>query len=141
MTHRAYEAARWLLAAVMFVGGINGFLSILPVPLPLHPVMQAWLDSGYLFVPKLLEVVGALLLCSRYRVLGLVLLWPVIVNIALFHLLLDPRQLALVPLLLGMAVLASVPHGARLAALVAADDVGARPEPYMTPGRMDQERS
>jgi len=56
----------------------------------------ALFQSHYVLVVSALQVAGGvLLLVNRYVPLGLVLLGPVIVNILLFHLLMDPKGLPL----------------------------------------------
>lgn len=86
--------ARILLGVVFFVFGLNGFLMFIPAgPLPTGLAGQfvtALMQSHYvLFVSAFQVVGGALLLINRYVPLGLTLLAPVIVNILLFHLLLN----------------------------------------------------
>lgn len=121
MLHRIYQGARFALAFVMAVGAVN-MLAYYVHPEwfpPLHPFMQTMVDTGYLLVPKLLELVGAALLLTRYRVLGLVLLWPVIVNIALFHAFIDGRQGVNGVLLIALAALSSWPERSAFLALLA----------------------
>ncbi|WP_437722977.1 membrane spanning transport protein [Sorangium sp. So ce861] len=103
MPPRAVGAARVALGLIVLLGGINGFVRIVPVPEPLHPFVQLLLDSGYIYAVKVVEITAAvLLLLDRRRALALALLWPVVVNIALFHLLLDPRAGINAVILLGL---------------------------------------
>ena len=86
--------ARILLGLVFFVFGLNGFLNFIPMgPLPTGLAGQfvtVLFQSHYvLFVSGIQLVGGVLLLVNRYVPLALVLLGPVIVNILLFHLLLN----------------------------------------------------
>jgi putative oxidoreductase len=86
--------ARILLGLVFFVFGLNGFLNFIPQPpLPTGLAGQfvtVLVQSHYvLFVSGIQVVGGALLLVNRYVPLALVLLGPVIVNILLFHVLLN----------------------------------------------------
>jgi putative oxidoreductase len=86
--------ARILLGLVFFVFGLNGFLNFIPQPpLPTGLAGQfltVLVQSHYvLFVSAIQLVGGVLLLVNRYVPLALVLLGPVIVNILLFHLLLN----------------------------------------------------
>ena len=86
--------ARILLGLIFFVFGLNGFLNFIPTgPLPTGLAGQfvtVLIQSHYvLFVSGIQVAGGVLLLVNRYVPLALVLLGPVIVNILLFHLLLN----------------------------------------------------
>jgi putative oxidoreductase len=88
--------ARILLGLVFFVFGLNGFLHFIPMgPMPAGLAGQyigALMQSHYIYFVAAVQVVaGALLLIGRYVPLGLTLLAPVIVNILLYHLLMDPK--------------------------------------------------
>lgn len=84
-----------LLGAVFLIFGINGFIYFIPAPEPFHPFMKILHSSGYLYVVKAIEILGGLSLLTQKKViLGLTLLGPVVVNIFLYHLLLDSRGLA-----------------------------------------------
>jgi uncharacterized membrane protein YphA (DoxX/SURF4 family) len=90
--------ARILLGLVFFVSGLNGFLNFMPMgPMPTGLAGQyigALAQSHYIYFVAALQVAGGvLLLVGRYVPLGLTLLGPVIVNILLFHLLMDPKGL------------------------------------------------
>ena len=92
--------ARLLLGLIFFVFGLNGFLQFMNMgPMPSGLAGQfigALFQSHYLWVVAGLQVVGgALLLINRYVPLALVLLGPVIVNILLYHLLLNPAGMIL----------------------------------------------
>lgn len=89
---------RSLLGLVFAVFGSNAFLQFIPMP-PLQGLagdfMKALIVSHYVFAIAALQVIGGLLLLSgRYVPLGLTLLGPVIVNIVLYHIFLDPSGLA-----------------------------------------------
>jgi putative oxidoreductase len=95
--------ARYLLGLIFVVFGLNAFLQFISTgPMPTGLAGQfigALAQSHYLWVVAVLQIAGgALLLVNRYVPLGLVLLGPVIVNILLYHLLLNPVGM-------GMAVL------------------------------------
>ncbi|HLV19270.1 MAG TPA: DoxX family protein [Polyangiaceae bacterium] len=101
MTHalsKLPEAARILLGLIFVVFGLNGFFGFLPQP-PLPeaavPFITGLAQSGYFFpFLKGVEVTaGALLLARAFVPLALTVLAPIIVNIALFHLLLAPNLL------------------------------------------------
>ena len=95
--------ARLLLGLIFVVFGLNAFLQFIPMgPMPTGLAGQfigALVQSHYMWVVAVLQIIGGvLLLVNRYVPLGLVLLGPVIVNILLYHLLLNPVGM-------GMAVL------------------------------------
>jgi putative oxidoreductase len=106
--------ARILLGLLFLVFGLNKLLHFIPTPLPPGLAGQyvgALFVSHYLVVVALLEIVGAvLLLANRFVPLALTLLGPVVVNILLFHLLLEPSELplALVIVALWLIVFAGV---------------------------------
>jgi uncharacterized membrane protein YphA (DoxX/SURF4 family) len=86
--------ARLLLGLIFVVFGLNGFLNFLNMgPMPTGLAGQfigALFLSHYLWVVAGLQVVGGvLLLVNRFVPLALVLLGPVIVNILLYHFLLN----------------------------------------------------
>jgi len=85
--------ARLLLGLVFFVFGSNAFLHFIPAVLPTGLAGQLFTvlfqSHWVLFVGGVQVIGGALLLINRYVPLGLTLLGPVIVNILLYHFLLD----------------------------------------------------
>ena len=92
--------ARLLLGLTFLVFGLNGFLNFLNMgPMPSGLAGQfigALAQSHYFWVVAGLQVAGgALLLVNRFVPLALVLLGPVIVNIILYHLFLNPSGAAL----------------------------------------------
>src|SRR6267378_2840509 len=92
--------ARLLLGLVFVVFGLNGFLNFISMgPMPSGLAGQfigALALSHYFWVVAALQVAGgALLLVNRFVPLGLVLLGPVIVNIVLYHVFLNPSGIAL----------------------------------------------
>ena len=115
--------ARILLGLLFVVFGSNIFLHFIPMPPPAASLAgdfsRALFQSHILHVVGGLQIAGGLLLLIGYFVpLGLTLLAPVIVNILLFHLLLEPKGL---PLAIGVAVLALFllwAHRANFAGLV-----------------------
>ena len=90
--------ARFLLGLIFLVFGLNGFLHFIHSTLPSGTAGQfvgALLASNYLVVVFLLQLVSAiLLLVNRHVPLALTLLAPIIVNILMFHILMDPSGLA-----------------------------------------------
>src|ERR1700692_3502049 len=96
--NKVIVVARVLLGALFLMFGLNFFLHFLKMPMPTG---DAGTYMGVLFMHHFLYVVGALqviggllLLVGRFVPLGLVLLGPVIVNILLYHLLLEPAGVA-----------------------------------------------
>ena len=92
--------ARILLGLIFIVFGLNGFLGFLsmgPMPTGLAgQFMGALFQSHYYWVIAALQIAGGvLLLVNRYVPLGLVLLGPVIVNILLYHIFLNPAGMGL----------------------------------------------
>ena len=98
---------RSLLGLTFVVFGLNAFLQFIPLPPPqglAGDFMKALFVSHYFYVVAILQSVGgALCLLGRFVPLGLTLLCPVIVNILLFHIFLEPSGL---PLAVVVSVLA-----------------------------------
>jgi uncharacterized membrane protein YphA (DoxX/SURF4 family) len=102
----AATIARLLLGLMFLVFGLNDFLNFIPMgPIPPGPAGQfagLLMSTHYVYAVGLVMVVsGALLLVNRYVPLGLVLLGPVLVNILLFHLFMQPETI-------GMGALATI---------------------------------
>jgi uncharacterized membrane protein YphA (DoxX/SURF4 family) len=64
------------------------------------------MSSGYIYVIAVLEVLGGLclLLGARFVPLGLTLLGPVIVNIVLFHVFLEPQGMPMAVVISALAL-------------------------------------
>lgn len=94
----ATTAARIVLGALLLVFGADYFFHFMP-ELPFTEkggaFLEALLATGYLFpLIKLIEIgCGLLLISGRAVPLALALLSPVVLNIALYHLFLDPNGL------------------------------------------------
>lgn len=95
----AVTVARYLLGLIFFVFGLNSFIHFLP-----QPEMQgqaaafigAMAATGYFTAVAVLKVLGGgLLLFNRFVPLGLLLLGPVVVNIVLFHVFLEPAGMGM----------------------------------------------
>jgi putative oxidoreductase len=91
----ASNIARYLIALVFIVFGLNGFLHFLPMKPPSSETAMQYLTvmsaSHFLwFVFGLQLIAGALFLDRRTVPLALTLAGPLIVNILLFHVLMDP---------------------------------------------------
>jgi putative oxidoreductase len=86
--------ARVLMGLIFVFFGLNGFLQLMKAPMPTGLAGQflaVLFQSHYvLFICAVQIVGGLLLLVNRYVPLALTLLGPVVVNIILYHLLLNP---------------------------------------------------
>ena len=115
--------ARVLLGLIFVVFGSNIFLHFIPMP-PLPATLagdfsKALMQSHYIYVVGLLQVIGGLLLLiGRYVPLGLMLLGPVIVNILLFHIFLEPTGLPVAIVVSVLALFLLWRHRANFAGLV-----------------------
>jgi uncharacterized membrane protein YphA (DoxX/SURF4 family) len=93
----AVLVARILLGLVFLVFGLNGFLNFLHAPMPAGGAGQYMALLGptiYMQFVFLVQIVGGVLLLSgQFIPLALVLLGPVIINILLFHITLQPAGL------------------------------------------------
>ncbi len=131
-------AARTLLGLIFFVFGLNGFFQFLPMPPP-SPEGGAFLGAlaatGYMFpLIKGVEVVaGALLLANRAVPLALVLLAPIAVNIAAYHLFIEPGLGMVVLIAALMGYLAYV-HREQFAPLFTSKREGVSSVPLKTSG-------
>ena len=108
------NVSRFLLGFIFLVFGLNGFLHFIPMPPP-SGVAGQFLGSMFvtkylLFVFAIQLIGGVLLLINRYVPIALTILGPIIVNILLFHGLmnLDGVGLALFVTILWAVVFASV---------------------------------
>jgi putative oxidoreductase len=108
--------ARILMGLIFFVFGLNGFFNFIPAPPLPAGLAGQWvgvlMQSHYvLFVAAVQVIGGTLLLVNRYVPLALVLLGPVIVNILLYHILMDPK--GIVPGIVVTIAWAIVAYSAR----------------------------
>ena len=108
------NVSRFLLGFIFLVFGLNGFLHFIPMPPP-SGVAGQFLGSMFvtkylLFVFAIQLIGGVLLLLNRYVPIALTILAPIIVNILLFHSLMNPSGLglALFVTILWAVVVASV---------------------------------
>lgn len=100
-------AARILLGLIYTVFGLNYFLHFIPAPPPqghAEAFVSGLFQSGYFFpFLKTVEVVlGLALLAGVFVPLLLVLLMPITLNIALFHLFLSPEGIGLTVVVLAL---------------------------------------
>jgi len=100
---------RSLLGLAFVVFGLNAFLQFIPAPPPeglAGDFTKALFVSKYFYVIAVLQIAGgALLLLGRFVPLGLTLLGPVIVNILLFHIFLEPKGLAVAVVVAVLALI------------------------------------
>jgi uncharacterized membrane protein YphA (DoxX/SURF4 family) len=97
--------ARYLLAVMFLVFGFNGFIHFIHMPdMPGLPgqFMGAVFASHMYVVIFLLQIIsGFLFLIGRYVPLALVLIGPVLFNILIFHIFMNPAGI-------GMGLLATI---------------------------------
>lgn len=84
---------RIVLGLVFVAQGINGLFNLALIPVPeFHPFMQILVETRYIHVVKMIELLGGLMLLTNHFVpLGLTILGPIAVNIVLYHILIDAR--------------------------------------------------
>ncbi len=93
--------ARVIYGLMFFVFGLNGFLNFIPMPTTLPEKLTTFtgglMASGYFFpLLKGTEMIcGALILIGAFVPLALVILAPIVLNIFLVHLFLDPSGLVM----------------------------------------------
>ena len=95
----ASTIARYLLALIFIVFGLKGFLHFLPMKPPSSDLAMQFFTvmsaSHYLLVVFALQLIaGVLFLLRRTVPLALIIAGPLIVNILLFHGLMDPGGIA-----------------------------------------------
>ena len=93
----AATIARYLMGIMFLVFGLNGFLQFLPQP-PMSGFPQQFftvmMGSHYMVPVFLIQILCALLfLANRYIPLALTLIGPVLVNILIFHITMQPAGL------------------------------------------------
>ena len=116
--------ARLLLGLTFAVCGLNGFLHFLPPPSTAMPAAavafgSALFGTGYM-MPLVAgtELLGGLLLLANCWVpLALIVLAPVVVNIALFHAFLTPTEVGVACFVLALELALAAVHRRSYAAL------------------------
>ena len=108
MTRFLPAIARILLGLVFFVFGLNGFLHFIPQPETMPEEVTA-LFTGFtksrFMLPMIFAtqtLVGVLLLTNRFVPLALALIAPVVVNIVLLHLFIEPSGLPIALVVLAL---------------------------------------
>ena len=107
--------AKVILGVSFLVFGANGFLHFMPVPPPDSANGVAFLklldSTGYLKVVKALEMLGGgLILGGRLAPLGLLILGPILINIMIFDIFMDPMALPIVAVLGALAAFVGWQH-------------------------------
>jgi putative oxidoreductase len=108
--------SRILLGLIFVVFGLNGFLNFLHAPLPpgtAGQYMMSLAATHYIHVIFLVQLIGGiLLLAGQFIPLALVLLGPVLFNILLFHVFMQPSGLppGLLAFLLWLIIFYGVRH-------------------------------
>ena len=89
--------ARIVLGLMFFVFGLNGFLNFMHAPMPpglAGTFLSTLVVSHFVyFVAGVQVIAGALLLVNRFVPLALALLAPVLYNILVFHITMQPSGL------------------------------------------------
>jgi len=98
-----------LLFGLIFINsGLNKFFNYMPMPkdMPekMMKVMGAFMEIGWLFpLIAVAEITGGVLfITNKFRALGAIILFPVLVGILLTHILIEPSGLPLAIVLLGI---------------------------------------
>jgi len=115
--------ARYLLALMMLVFGLNKFIGFMPMPelSGFAAEFMGVVGGSYLLKTiALVEIAGGILLALNKAVgLATVLLAPVAFNAFMFHLTLDPGGIAAAAIFVVLLVLVIVGHTDRYKALLA----------------------
>jgi hypothetical protein len=92
--------ARYLLGLMFLVFGLNNFLGFIPMgklpPGPAGEFLGLLISTHYAYaVGLVMGISGILLLFNRFVGLGLMLLGPVLFNILVFHLAMNPSGIGM----------------------------------------------
>ena len=100
-----------LLFGMMFINsGLNKFFNYMPMPkdMPekMMKLMGAFMEIGWLFpLIAVAEITGGILfITNKFRALGAIILFPVLVGILLTHFLIAPSGLPLAIVLWGIEI-------------------------------------
>jgi putative oxidoreductase len=89
--------ARYLLALLFLFSGLNLFFNFLHGPLPPGPAgefLGLLVSTHFAYaIGAVMGISGILFLFNRYVALGLVLLGPVLFNILVFHIVMQPKTI------------------------------------------------
>ena len=99
--------SRGFLGLIFVVFGSNMFLHFIPLPPPAGEAgafFGAMFVTHFVYVVATVQIVGGLLMFTRYVPLALTLLGPVIVNILSFHAFMAPSGLPLASIVAALAL-------------------------------------
>jgi putative oxidoreductase len=108
-----HTIVRVLLGLIFVVFGLDGlvhFMPLPPMPPPARAVIDVLMSYGIFQLAKGIEIAAGLMLLANVRVpLAVLLLVPVVVNIAWFDAALDPMSLPVVVLLVALMAMVAWP--------------------------------
>lgn len=115
LEQRTEITLRIILGIIFTIVGVNGFLNFIPMPemsIEGQKFLTAMVESKYLFslVMYVQLLSGVLLMANRYSSLMLVILFPVTLNIFLFHIFLEHTGLYLATILLTFNIILAWIH-------------------------------
>jgi putative oxidoreductase len=100
-----------LLFGLMFINsGLNKFFNYIPMPkdIPenMMKVMKAFMEIGWLMpLVAVAEIAGGLLfITNKYRALGAIIIFPIMIGILLTHIINEPSGLPLALVLLAIEI-------------------------------------
>jgi putative oxidoreductase len=98
-----------LLFGLMFINsGLNKFFNYMPMPkdMPenMMKIMGAFKEIGWLFpLVAVAEIIGGVLfIINKFRALGAIIIFPVLIGILLTHIIIAPSGLPIALVLLGI---------------------------------------
>jgi len=100
-----------LLFGLMFINsGLNKFFNYMPMPknMPenMMKVMAAFMEIGWLMpLIAVAEIVGGILfITNKFRALGAIIIFPVLIGILLTHIIIAPSGLPIALVLMGIEI-------------------------------------
>jgi putative oxidoreductase len=100
-----------ILFGLMFINsGLNKFFHYMPIPegLPekMMNMMKAFMEIGWLMpLVAVAEITGGVLfITNKYRALGAIIIFPVLIGVLLTHIIVAPSGLPLVLILLAIEI-------------------------------------
>ena len=116
-----------LLTGLLFINaGLNKFFNYLPppdnMPAPQVELFTAMMQIGWLFpVVAVAEIVGGILfIIPRFRALGALILFPILVGIVLTNITVAPEGMVLVLIIVAVWLWAVIENRSKLSSLVKA---------------------